>query len=298
MNRKEKCRLISVILVLLIGIGGVTAMIYGGVHLYKVSRDGASQDGVLSILNDFVKCKDVVDSVPVGDYNLDFIQKFVKHQCYSNQILSKVAMGFASAFVILALLCAPCAFKKDMWFGFGLWTSLAIGMTVVAGIVVAVQALPAASQFVDCRNFDQSTITAIQSSPFNALCVRGPEIDGVDTLHKQSALKWLCKLCTFYAGSVASIAALLLLLLIKKCRCCNPNAQPCGANGGHCRFAGFCARLRSRMCSRSHQPLASQAEEGMPVSAPSFYDNVPAGSESPSAAASEDAGAYHSYSVQ
>jgi len=299
MNRKEKCRAVFVVLSFLIGLAGVTAMIYGGVQLYKVSRQDATNDGVLNVLNDFIKCKDVVNAVPAGDYDLDFIQKFVKHQCYANQILSKVSLGFAAAFVILALISAPCAFKKDMWFGFGLWTALAIGTTIVAGIVVAAQAVPVASQFVDCRNFDASTINAIQSAPFNAICVRGPEVNGVDNLHKHSALKWMCKLCTFYAGSLACIGSLLLLLIIKKCRCCNPNAAPCNqacGNRDNCPIRSCCARLRSRMCSRSHQPLASQAEEGV-VSAPSFYD-VSAGSESPSAAASEDAGAYHSYSVQ
>jgi len=285
---------------MLLGIAGVTALIYGGFHLYKVSGQDATNDGVIGLLGQFVNCKDDVNAVQHGDYDVGAVQHFVKHKCQANQAPAKIAMGFAATFIILTLLCAPCAFKKNEWFGFGVWSSLAIACTLLAAVVVASQALPVASQFVDCHKMDANTINFIQGAPYNAICIKGP--DGSAALTKHSALKWLCKMCTFFGGAVTSVIAILFMMIIRKCKCCNSNAaagqQQAQACHGPCPISSCCARLRSRMCSRnSHQPLANQADEGLPVSAPSYYDvNAPAPSDSPRA--SEDAGAYHSYSVQ
>jgi len=288
-------------LTMIIGIAGVTAFLYGGLNVYRVSLVDATNDGVIGMLGDFVKCYQMGETVSSQqDYNTRMhLEHFVERQCYAKQLPVKAAMGFAAAFIILALLSAPCAFKKDMWFGFGLWSALAIGLTVVTAVLVGFQALPVASQFVDCKDFSADAIAAIQAAPYNAVCVRSPDVNG-EHVHKGSALKWLCKMCTFYGGAIAAVSSLLLMMMIRKCRCCDPNAAPCNRScnrdSSNCPIRSCCSRLRSRFCSRSHVPLSNQADDSMPVSAPSFYDVN--GSDSPTASASEDAGAYQSYSVQ
>jgi len=196
-------------------------------------------------------------------------------------------MGFATGFAILALLCAPCAFKKDKWFGFTLWSTLAIGTIVVAAAFVASIALPVASTFADCRHYDPSTMAEL--SNLQVTCLRSP--DAVALPDKMSGLKWMCKLGMFFGGSAASVATMLLLFMIKSCCCCNPSA--CAANGAGCGsgaagehpciFRRAVHRFRSRFCRQ--QPLANSADDSsLPVSAPSYYEvSTPEG-------ASEDAG--------
>jgi len=284
MNRKEKCRCISLVLAVLLGIAGVTASIYGSVKIFRVSQGDAQNDGLGDMLSAFYNCHDVKSNLS-GDYNSYAVDRLLFHQCIAPQLPARIATGFAAAFMILAIICAPCAFKKDKWFGFTMWSTLAISTTVLAMAVVAYQAAPVASHFADCRNLDDNTVQVLQNA-FDGVCVKGPDADA----KKASALKWMCKLCTFFGGSVASVASLLLLFMIKSCRCCNPSAGCCGeqqsaaaAAGQHpCRFRRAVQSFRSRFCRRSRAQ-----EDELPQSAPSYYEVHPESAEG----ASEDAGA-------
>jgi len=282
MNRKEKCRCISLILVFLIGVGGVTAMIYGGVQMFRVSKSAAQNDGLGTMMSTFFNCHEI-ETPQGGPWDPSAVKQVAVHQCTAPQIPARITIGFAAAFMILALLCAPCAFKKDKWFGFTMWSTLAIATVIVAVTVVASQALPVAAQFADCTHYNTDTINEI-TQQYGAVCVKGLG------MKKESALKWLCKLCTFFAGAGVSIGALLLMFMIKSCRCCNPNAscgqqQGCGtpaANGEHpCPIRRALHKFRSRFCQRS------RAQEDLPVSAPTYYE---ASVSESSEGASEDAG--------
>jgi len=287
MNRREKCRCISLVLVGLLAISGVVAMIYGGVHLFKVSQEAATADGVevQEMLSYFFKCSDL----DVGG-DSSTVARFVKHQCMAKQMPARMAMGFAAGFMILAILCVPAAFRKDKMFGFTMWSTLAIATMIMSVMVVSVYALPAAANMADCRNYDQNTVSALQS--LGVVCIKGPAAD----TSKSSALKWMCKLHMFYAGTAACFLSLLLFFMIKHCCCCNPNscgASACGgaANGAEhpCFVRRAMHRFRARFCRRA--ALASQADQdsSLPVSAPSYYEANP--SSEASEGASEDAGA-------
>jgi uncharacterized membrane protein len=285
MNRREKCRCISLVLVGLLAVAGVVAMIYGGVHIFKVSPEAATADGaeVQQMLSFFFKCSDLDG----GDSST--VTRFVKHQCMARQLPARMAMGFAAGFMILAILCVPAAFKKDKMFGFTMWSTLAIATMIMAVVVVSIYALPAAVNMTDCRNYDQTTVSALES--IGVVCIKGPAAD----TSKSSALKWMCKLHTFYAGTAASFLSLLLFFMIKHCCCCNPNscgASACGgaANGAEhpCFVRRAMYRFRARFCRRAG--LASQADQdnSLPVGAPSYYE---ANHSEASEGASEDAGA-------
>jgi len=269
----------------LVGIAGVSAMIYGGVHLFRVSQQGASEEGVSDVLSFFLKCHDT--PALAGDTD-NIVQHAMIHRCMAKQLPPRIVMGFAAGFMILALLCAPCAFKKDKWFGFTMWSTLAIVTIITAVAFVGVYAAPAASTFVNCKNYDANTIGMLTSSQF--ICVKGENVP-----HMPTTLKWLCKLCTFAMGSAASIAALLMLFMIKSCRCCDPNAASCcsstGAAGEHpCLIRRTVHRLRARLCRRQEPALSSSVDrdDGLPSSAPSYYEVHAAAPENESA--SEDAG--------
>jgi len=279
-----------------LGVAGVVAFIYGGVNLFRVSREDAMTDGVSQEMGDFFKCCDACNTLPNG--NSDPLCHLVKRNCHAKQAPAMVPFGFAAAFTILALLCAPCAFKKNEWFGFGVLSTLTITCTLIAAVVIAAQALPVAAQFADCSKFDSNTIS--EANNLGLICIKTTNADGsIDV--KKSASKWMCKLCTFFGGAAVNVAAMLLFMLIKRCRCCN---QPCAGQAGcqrQCMFTRCFSRLRSRFCSRGgHVALSNSADrdDGVPVSAPSYYD-VSEGQQ----AASEDAGAspsgsYREYGVQ
>jgi len=259
-------------------------MIYGGVQVFKVSQQSAANDGdeVSRLLSFFVKCSDL--EVETGA-NAGILNRVIKHQCMAKQMPVRMVMGFAAGFMILAILCVPCAFKKDKMFGFTMWSTLAIATMIMAAFALSIFALPAAASMTDCRSYDQDTITALQS--MGMVCIKGPNGD------KPAALHWMCKLHTFYAGTAACFASLLLFFMIKHCCCCNPNAcaSACGANANGAEHPCFVRRavhrLRARFCGRS--ALASQeGQDGVPVSAPSYYE---VNHVSASEGASEDAGA-------
>jgi len=297
MNRREKCRCISLILVALLAIAGVVAMTYGGVQLWRVSKESITADGndVAQILDIFVKCQDV--QAPTGAWSFDVINHAVRFQCNARQLPARVISGFAAGFMILALLCAPCAFKKDKMFGFTLWSTLAIATILMSVTVVSIYALPAAAQMApDCSKYDQATIQELQN--MGVVCLKG--VEGQPS--KTTALKWFCKLHTFYAGAVVSVVSLLLLFMCKHCCCCNPNAASCcssQAGGGEqahaCVIRRAVHKLKSRFCRRSDPSLSSSVDrdDGMPVSAPSYYQvQTPnEASEAEGLGASEDAGA-------
>jgi len=292
MNRREKCRCISITLVFLLGVAGVVAFIYGGVNLYRVSREAAVTDNVESQMSPFFKCCDSCSALPNG--NADPLCHLVKRNCKMTQAPTMLPFGFAAAFTILALLSAPCAFKKDQWFGFGILSSLTIACTLIAVVAVGFQAVPIVTTFADCSKFDANTISEVEK--MNMICFKTPNASGgVDV--KESVAKWMCKLCTFFGGAAVNVAAMLLFMFIKKCRCCN---QPCvGANGcaeRKCFFGRCFGRLRSRFCSRSgHSPVPA---DGMPESAPSYYD-VSEGQPAPTEdAGSSPSSSYRAYGVQ
>jgi len=286
MNRREKCRCISLILVFLIGVAGVTAMIYGGVQIFRVSKSAAQNDGLGTMMSMFYNCHEI--EIPQGAYDQNAVKQVAMHQCVAPQMPARITIGFAAAFMILALICAPCAFKKDKWFGFTMWSTLAIATVIVAVAVVGSQTFPVAAQFTDCTHYDTDTINEL--TQYGAVCVKGVG------MKRESALKWLCKLCTFFVGSGVSIGALLLMFMIKSCCCCNPNAscgqQACGtpaANGEHpCPIRRAMHKFRSRFCRRS------RAQEDLPVSAPTYYE---ASVSEASEGASEDAGSNQYYGV-
>lgn len=286
MNRREKCRCVSSVLVWLIGVAGVVSMIYGGVHLYRVSKQTAAQDGLDTLLAPFVKCSDFADEIPDGAWSTSTVAHAVMRRCAGNQLGVRLIMGFSAGFMILALLTVKCAFKKDKWFGFTMWSTLAIASIVVAVTVVGLATFPVASQFVDCKHYDYATAQELGQLGFT--CVKTDPTFG--TPDKMSALKWLCKLGMFFGGSAASVASLLMFFMIKSCCCCNPNASCCAGqacstpvNGEHpCRIRRAIHKFRARFCRR-----AQADQDVMPVSAPSYYEVNAAEGE----AASEDAGA-------
>jgi len=296
MNRREKCRCISLILVALLAIAGVVAMTYGGVQMWRVSKDAITADGndVAQILDLFVKCQDV--QAPTGAWSSDVVSHAMKFQCNARQLPARVISGFAAGFMILALLCAPCAFKKDKMFGFTLWSTLAIATILVSVTVVSVYALPAAAQMApDCSKYDQATIQELQN--LGVVCLKG--VEGQPS--KTTALKWMCKLHTFYAGAAVSVASLLLLFMCKHCCCCNPSASCCSSQAAGCGSGAGSAsdhpcpirravhKFKSRFCRRSEPALSSSVDrdDGVPVSAPSYYQVTPSEAEG----VSEDAGA-------
>jgi len=307
MTKREKCRCITTFLTVLLGVAGAVLLIYGGVKMFKVSLDSAKTDNVNELLSGFISCSDVADAAPTGQFDNHAVYKAIKHQCRAEQVPSQIAIGFAGAFVLLAVLSAPCAFKRNDWFRFGLYTALAISCTLMAVLVVGIQALPVATTFVDCKQTDDATIAEFSKLGF--VCFRQSDANGnVNT--KSSVAYWYCKLHMFCCGAAMSFVSLILLLIIRRCsqrKCCGPEAAVAGAeqsgcHGGangqpRCIFRRCFARLRSRLCSRNaHVPLASDAD--VPVSAPSYYDVSGEG-----AVASEDAGAsqsdaYRAYSVQ
>jgi len=278
MNRREKCRCISITLVFLLGVAGVVAFIYGGVKLYGVSRQDAINDGIAEQMSPFFKCCDSCSTLPQG--KADPLCHLVKRNCHAKQAPALLPFGFAAAFTIMALLCAPCAFKKDQWFGFGVLSTLTITCTLIAAVVVGASALPVATSFADCSKFDSATITEVTN--MGMVCIKAPNADGgIDV--KESATKWTCKLCTFYTGAAINVAAMLLFMLIKRCRYCN---QPCAGDAQGCQrkcmFTRCFSNLRSRFCRRNSGHVALASDDGVPVSAPSYYEGQPA---------SEDAGA-------
>jgi len=295
MNRREKCRCISLVLVTLMAIAGVVALIYGSVQIFRVSKEGLTADGgnVDEILNFFVKCSDI--QAPTGAWSNDVITHALHFQCMAKQLPARAVSGFAGAFMILAILCIPAAFKKERMFGFTMWSTLSIATIVMSVALVSVYALPAAASMnPHCDKYDVATIQELQN--MGVVC-----LNGVNIPNKTTALKWFCKLHTFYCGAAISVASLLLLFMIKHCCCCNPSsccssasasaASGCGsgANGEHpCVFRRAVHRLRARFCRRSDPALISSNED-MPVSAPSYYqlNNSNAAAEGE---ASEDAG--------
>jgi len=291
MSRREKCRCISLVIVALMAIAGIVALIYGSVQIFRVSKEGLATDGadVSSILGYFVKCSEY--EAPAGAWSSDVIGHAIKLQCVGKQLPARLVSGFAGGFMILALLCVPAAFKKDKMFGFTMWSTLAIGTIVMAVTLVSVYALPAATQMVpDCSQYDAATVQELQN--LGIVCLKGVENMAVKT----TALKWMCKLHTFYAGSALCVASLLLFFFIKHSCCCNPNVSCCSSSsacatdanhGEHpCVIRRAVHKLKARFCRRS-QPALSSADggDGVPVNAPSYYQ-VNAEGE----AASEDAG--------
>jgi hypothetical protein len=289
-----------VFLVALLAIAGTVAMIYGSVQMFRLSAAGLAADGAdVSIrLQLFTKCSEL-EGPSGGAWDSNVINHAVRAQCMMQQMPYKLAMGFAGGFMILAVLCIPCAFKKDKMFGFTMWSTLAIATIIMSVVVVSTVTLPTISHFaMDCSKYDANTIQELSS--LGVTCLKG--VEGVP--NKITALKWLCKVHTFYAGAALSIVSLLLLFMCKHCCCCNPNASCCssqaagagagcgaGANADNCPIRravnNFKARFCSRRCGRS-QAMADSADSALPVSAPSYYqvhESTPEGAE-----ASEDAG--------
>jgi hypothetical protein len=266
LDRKGKCRVVSVVLTLFLGIVGVTCFIYGGLRLYRVSLHRANEDGTSNLLLPFIKCTDIATYSTADRFNSSVDESAVynalKRQCLSAQLPARFSVGVAGFFVILALFVAPCAFKRDNWVGFGIFTATGIALTMMALVVVGSQAAGPASSFVDCRHLSSATIAELGKR--GLMCIRSSSSSEV--IVKKSALRWFCKLHTFYGGAAASVLALLLLLVIRCCRCCRCNKAEAG-------------------CGASPQ-MSVQAEtpEGLPISAPTYY-------AVPTSAASEDAGA-------
>jgi hypothetical protein len=303
MTRKEKCRCISTVLIFLLGVVGLVAFTYGGIHLYRVSKSAAENDSMMPFLSPFVRCQDYCDSLQGDAEHVETMCRVVKRSCQAKQAPAVLSIGFATAFTALALLAAPCAFKKDVWFGFGVFSTLAIASTLVAIVTVGAFTLPVVSNFVDCHKFDDATIAGVTG--LGLTCIKSPPTgDSTQMDVKSSAAKWMCKLCMFFGGATANIAVMLLFFLAR--RCCKSS---CGAAAAVAAQEGSCQRkclfrrcfssLRTRWCSRG-APLASSADrdDGVPVSAPSFYDVSGEGQ-----VASEDAGAsasqeYRQYTVQ
>jgi len=246
----------------------------------------------------FVQCSDVEARVPAGAWSMEVVSHAVKRQCIARQLPPRLAIGFAGAFTVLALLCAPAAFKKDKMLGFTLWSTLSIATIVLACVMVSIYAGPAAGSMADCRDYDPATVQGLND--MNIFCVKGPQPQP----NKTTALKWLCKLHTFFGGAAVSILSLLMLFAIKACRCCNPNAASCcssapaagvaGVNachaGGHqCVFRRAVHNLKARFCRRPALSSSADRDDGLPVSAPSYYE-VQAPEASQEGAASEDAG--------
>jgi len=297
MNRREKCRCISLLLIALVSIAGIVAMTYGGVQMWRVSKEAITAEGndVAQMLDMFVNCQDV--QPPTGAWSFEVINHAMRFQCNARQLPARVISGFAAGFMILALLCAPCAFKKDKMFGFTLWSTLAIATILMSVTVVSIYTLPVVSQMApDCSKYDQATIQELQN--VGIVCLKG--VEGQPS--KTTALKWMCKLHTFYAGAAVCVASLLLLFMCKHCCCCNPNASSCcssqagcgsvAAAGEHpCAIRRAVHKLKARFCRRSATPSslssAVDRDDGVPVSAPSYYQ-VPTPSDE---GASEDAGA-------
>jgi len=291
--REEKCRCISVMLVWLLGVASVTALIYGGVGLYRVSGDASVAEETMGLLQPFVKCQEISRGQQVSST----LNHILVRQCMAVQLPPKLLFGFAAALMILTLLCTKCAFKHDRWFGWTLWSTLAFAMVIVAGAFVAAQVLPVASQFVDCKHFNSTQVEEVQSNSF--MCLRFPADSQMPD--RSNALKWIHKGCAFFSGCVGSLATLILLFMIKSCCCCNPNSCCSGdnksgcstaaANGEHpCPIRRALHNFRSRFCRRnqSHTALVNSEDSSMPVSAPTYYE---VNSNSANAeAATEDAG--------
>jgi hypothetical protein len=279
---------VSFILAAIMGIAGVSVFLYGGLNLYKVSQTVASQDGVASLLSDFIKCSDLsgaINSMP-NNSTVDYAQvsHVVQKQCQAKQAPAKLSIGLAGAFIILALLSAPCAFKRDNWVVFGIMMSTAIACTLIASVVVGSQALEPASHLMDCKHLSQPTIDEL-TSKYGMVCFRAHSVTG-ELITKKSAQKWICKLVMFFGGAAASIFSLLFLLVIRSCKCCRRSSTDASvAPSRSCCGISCCS-------SAVHAPLSAQADvDDLPVTAPSFYDvNAPE-----PAVASEDAGASPSY---
>jgi len=298
MTRREKCRCISLVIVALMAIAGVVALIYGSVQIFRISKDGLTSDGggVDQVLGFFVKCSDY--QAPSGAWSSDVITHAMKFQCMARQLPARAVSGFAGAFMILAILCVPAAFKKDKMFGFTMWSTLSIATIVMSVVLVSIYALPAAASMApNCEKYDAATIQELQN--MGIVCLKG---EGMPT--KTNALKWFCKLHTFYAGAALSIVSLLLLFMCKHCCCCNANsccsssasaASGCGGaavNGAEhpCPIRRAVCKFKARFCRRSEPALSSSMDrdDGVPVSAPSYYQVNP--SSEGELAASEDAG--------
>jgi len=301
MTKREKCRCISLVIVALMTIAGIVAMIYGSVQIFRVSKAGAAADGndITEILANFVKCSDISVESNNVHYGPDNINHALRMQCAAQQLPARLASGFAGGFMILALLCVPAAFKKDKMFGFTMWSTLAIATIVVSLTVVSVYALPVAAQMVpDCSKYDAATVQELQTLGF--VCLKGvPDVE-----NKTTALKWLCTLHTFYAGSALCIASLLLFFMCKHCCCCNANSccsssavagasSSCGNSNGEssCIIRRTVHKLKARFCRRSN--AAAAEDNGMPVSAPSYYQVTESEGASEDAGASPSANTYY-----
>jgi len=302
MNKREKCRCITTCIVALMAIAGCSAFIYGSVSMFRLSQEGLANDGggVADILSFFTKCGDI--QAPTGAWSSEVVSHAMKFQCMAKQLPARAAAGFAGAFMILALLCVPAAMKKDKMFGFTLWSTLSISTIVMSVVLVSIYALPAASSMApNCEKYDSATIQELQN--MGIVCLKG--VEGQPT--KTNALKWFCKLHAFYAGAALSIASLLLFFMIKTCCCCNASAScssssssPASASASgcctqnangepKCMIGRAVHKLKARFCRRSDPALASSVDrdDGLPVSAPSYYQVSPASVEGE---VSEDAG--------
>jgi len=278
----------------------VVALIYGSVQMFRLSAPGLAADGadIATRLELFTKCSEL-EGPAGGAWDAEVINHAVRAQCMMRQVPFKMAMGFAAGFMILAILCVPAAFKKDKMFGFTMWSTLAIGTIVMAVVAVSMVTLPTMSHFAtDCSKYDANTVQEL--SQLGVTCLKG--VDGVP--NKTTALKWFCKVHTFYAGAALCIASLLILFMCKHCCCCNPNASCCSSQSAVAGASSGCggaanpdacpirravkslkARFCSRRCGRSNNSMANSADSSLPVSAPSYYQ-VNESSEG----ASEDAG--------
>jgi len=280
-------------------IAGTVALIYGSVTMFRLPAAGLAEDGadVSARLSFFAKCSEL-EGPSGGSWNNDAINHAVHAQCTMKQIPFKLAMGFAGGFMILALLCVPCAFKKDKMFGFTMWSTLAIATIVMSVVAVSMVVLPTMSHFaMDCSKYDAATVQEL--GELGMICLKG--VEGVP--NKTTALKWFCKVHTFYAGAALSIVSLLMLFMCKHCCCCNPNASCCAsqsgcgsganANGDNCPIRRAVRSLKARFCSRTcsrNNAMADSADSSLPVSAPSYYQVNEREPSQHSEGASEDAG--------
>jgi hypothetical protein len=218
------CKVIFLSLTTLLGLTGVTMVLYGGVNVFEVDLQDAQNGKVYNEMIPFIKCPQQADK-KLGEITLgasadkseirDLLIASCTYQYQSSGLAIFAMAGVFSLFAILSGLVAGCREVKGNLYAYTVLSGVSIALLIVAISMMAGITAGTVSKFAPCDAYSNATATVLEKS-LGYTCVSWKHIADGSTIHTV-AVKWSATISVFYAGAVLTILALLSFLMMNSC---------------------------------------------------------------------------------
>jgi len=212
----------------ILGIVGIVLHMVGGIGSVNVDRDTAIDDGLSTVLDDFISCHDLRAATDGGE----MVDDLVQHACQTRQASILFSSVFASvAMMVNLLLALVYLWKRYASLGriVYLMNIFTFGLTCVSIAVFSTRAGPVQARLLSCINLTPVEIAAIDSGnvttlPAGARCVEFSE-DDADDRNLESGQFFRSRFGIFIGGVVCSAIVSVALLIFLSFSANHPDSE-------------------------------------------------------------------------